>query len=182
MEAKKDIRKRVLDIRNSLSKRDWEEKSHIIIEKVTSHPIFLEAEEIYCYINFRSEVNTRNLIEQSWKMNKKVAVPKIENQEMKFYYISSWEDVSSGYWGILEPHTNQIANGTSGCMIMPGAVFDKARNRIGYGGGYYDKYLKIHPSFKTIAIAFELQIENQIPCEEHDILPQLIVTEEKTYA
>ena len=104
MEAKKDIRKRVLDIRNSLSKRDWEEKSHIIIEKVTSHPIFLEAEEIYCYINFRSEVNTRNIIEQSWKMNKKVAVPKIENQEMKFLFANNVHYIS--FLAIDEPFPN----------------------------------------------------------------------------
>ncbi len=181
MEAKRDIRKYVLNMRNSLSKTEWEEKSHRIIEKVTSHPIFLEAKEIYCYVDFRNEVKTRDFIEQCWKMNKKVAIPKITEKEMEFYYISSWDEVSYGYWGILEPDTNKLATGDSVCVIMPGAVFDRLRNRIGYGGGYYDKYLHTHPNYKTIALAFELQMVDEIPCEAHDILPQIIVTEEQTY-
>ncbi len=182
MEAKKDIRKCVLDRRNSLSKKEWEEKSHRIIEKLTSHPFFLEAAEVYCYIDFRNEVKTRDFIEQCWKSNKKVAVPKIEDEQMKFYYISSWDDVAAGFCGIYEPHTNHLAEESSACIVMPGAVFDQKLNRIGYGGGYYDKYLQNHPNCQTIALAFALQIEEQIPCEMHDVRPQIIITEEQIYA
>ena len=181
MEAKQDIRKRVLEKRSSLNKQEWEEKSDKILEKVISHPIFLNAEEIYCYVDFRNEVATRKIIEKCWLLKKAVAAPKIEGNRMEFYYISSWDDLSSGHWGILEPQGGVHAEGKSVCVIMPGAVFDKKRNRIGYGKGYYDSYLKSHPTYKTIALGFELQIENEIPFEAHDILPQMIVTEEQVY-
>ena len=181
MEAKQDIRKRVLEKRNGLNKQEWEEKSDMILEKVISHPIFLRAEEVYCYVDFRNEVATRKLIEKCWECEKKVAVPKIEGKKMTFYYISSWMDLSAGHWGILEPQASEEAKGESVCVIMPGAVFDKKRNRIGYGKGYYDTYLHEHPRYETIALAFELQVEEEIPYEAHDILPQIIVTEEQVY-
>ncbi len=181
METKQDIRKRVLEKRNCLNKQEWEEKSDKIFEKVITHPIFLHAEEIYCYIDFRNEVATRKLIETCWNLNKAVAVPKIDGSNMEFYYISSWDDLSSGHWGILEPDQGMLAEGESVCVIMPGAVFDRKRNRIGYGKGYYDSYLRLHPDYQTIALAFELQMEESIPSEDHDILPQYIITEEQVY-
>ena len=181
METKQDIRNRVLKLRNNLSKKEWEEKSQKIVENVTAHPVFLSAEEIYCYVDFRNEVGTKRLIEKCWEMNKKVAVPRIEGSKMEFYYIKSWSDVRSGHWGILEPYTDQRAEANLACVITPGAVFDKCRNRIGYGRGYYDTYLYNHPSYNTIALAFDLQILDDIPFEEHDIRPQMIITEEHIY-
>lgn len=180
METKVDIRKRVLKKRMELSQKEWEEKSKTITEKLISHPDFLEAEEIYCYVDFRKEVSTKQIIETAWNFHKKVAVPKTV-EDMKFYYISSWEDVSPGNWGILEPITQVRAEGKNVCVIMPGAVFDFEKNRIGYGKGYYDTYLHLHPAYKTVALAFELQMLDNIPAEEHDICPQMIITEEHTY-
>lgn len=182
MEAKKDIRRCVLEIRNSLTKKEWEEKSLVIYDKLISHPFFLESEEIYCYIDFRNEVGTKKIIETAWDMNKKVAVPKTEEKQMNFYYIHSWEELEEGRWGILEPKNGQLAEGKNVCVVLPGSVFDKNRNRIGYGRGYYDSYLEQHADYKKIAIAFELQILDEIPTEMHDVKPQCIITEETIYA
>ena len=181
METKADIRKHVLELRNRLSKMEWEEKSQRIFRKAVSHPVFINAEEVYCYVDFRNEVETKKLIQMCWQMDKKVAVPRIDGKEMRFYYIDSWKDLSSGHWGILEPHTKKEAEGESVCVVMPGAVFDKTCNRIGYGKGYYDTYLQEHPNYQTMAFAFEFQIADKIPAEEHDIRPQIIITEEHIY-
>lgn len=182
MESKKDIRKRVLAERNLISKREWEEKSRKIYEKVVAHPFFLNAEEIYCYIDFRNEVSTKAIIEQTWKMNKKVAVPKISGDDMEFYYIESFDELKSGYFKIMEPENEKIAEGKKNVLvIMPGAVFDKKRKRIGYGKGFYDSYLARHSSYKTLALAFELQILDSIPSDIHDICPEVIITEENLY-
>lgn len=181
MEAKKDIRNIVLEKRNKMTEKEWEEKSRYITDRLVSHPFFLESNEIYCYVDFRNEVATRQIIEKAWKMQKKVAVPKIDQKDMQFFYITSWDDVKPGHWGILEPCTNCIAEGMNGCVIMPGAVFDQKRNRIGYGGGYYDTYLQQHSMLRTVAIAFEFQILEVIPAEEHDIRPECIITEENIY-
>jgi len=181
MESKKDIRKSVLEIRNRITDKKWEEKSRLIYEKVVTHPFFLEADAIYCYVDYRREVGTRDIIEHAWKLSKKVATPKVNGDEMNFYYIQSFEDLQEGFKGILEPKQTYPANDENVLVIMPGAVFDKKCNRIGYGKGYYDKYLHAHPHYKTIAIAFELQMVDKIPAEAYDICPNMIITEENTY-
>lgn len=181
MESKKDIRKRVLDQRNLISNREWEEKSHCIYEKVVTHPFFLEADAIYCYVDYRREVGTRAIIEHAWKTGKKVAAPKVNGDWMEFYYMESFADLTEGFKGILEPKHKQLACDENVLVIMPGAAFDAKCNRIGYGKGYYDKFLSTHPHYKTLAIAFELQMVDTIPADAYDVCPNIIITEEKIY-
>ena len=181
MESKKDIRKRVLENRNCISDKEWEDKSRLICEKVVTHPFFLQADAIYCYVDYRREVGTADIIEQAWISGKKVASPKVLGDEMEFYYIQSFEDLSEGYKGIFEPKQTNLASDKNVLVIMPGAAFDATCNRIGYGKGYYDKYLQMHRNYKTIAIAFELQLVEVIPSEDYDICPDIIITEETTY-
>ena len=181
MESKKDIKTYVLAARKSISNQEWTEKSYRIYGKVVEHSLFLNADEIYCYIDFRNEVGTRKIIEMAWKLGKKVAVPKINGDFMEFFYIHSFDQLSPGNWGISEPVSECIACGDNVLVIMPGAAFDKNKHRIGYGKGYYDRYLANHPSYQTMALAFELQMLENIPADEHDISPQFIITEEHIY-
>ena len=182
MESKKDIRKCVLAKRNCIPNQEWEEKSCLIYEKVVTHPFFLNSGAIYCYVDYRNEVCTRVIIETAWEQGKKVAVPKIIGDEMEFHYIQSFEDLEEGYKGIPEPRKECLANDAENVLvIMPGAAFDVTCNRIGYGKGYYDKYLHAHANYKTLALAFELQMVKHIPAEEYDICPDIIITEENTY-
>ena len=181
MESKKDIRRRVLTKRSEMKGKEWEENSYRIYEKVVAHPFFLNADTVYCYVDYRREVGTRNIIEKAWKLGKKVAVPKVEGAEMNFYYIHSFDDLKCGYKGILEPDILNPAQGESGLIIFPGAAYDRHCNRIGYGGGYYDKYMGKHEGLQSIALAFECQIEEHIPAEIHDIKPDIIITEEHIY-
>lgn len=175
---KKEIRKKILAKRSMLSKEEWEKKSECISKKVILHPFFLEAEEIYCYLDYKNEVGTRKIIEKAWELRKKVAVPKIIGDEMHFFYIESFEDVEEGYCRILEPVTGKIAQGDNVLVVMPGAVFDSKLNRIGYGKGFYDRYLDKHPSYHTLALAFSLQFIEDIPVDTHDKKPEAIITEE----
>lgn len=181
MESKRDIRKRVLAKRNSITEKEWEEKSRRIYEKVVTHPFFLDAEEIYCYVDYKKEVGTKKILETAWSAGKKVAVPKIEDEEMKFFYIQNFEELKEGYCGILEPQAQDLAEGGNVLVIMPGSAFDKNRNRIGYGKAFYDRYLKAHSTYHTLALAFELQFVETILSDVHDIKPEVIVTEDKIY-
>lgn len=181
MESKKDIRKRVLEKRSQMTQGEWDEKSSVIFERVVTHPFFVCCDTICCYVDFRYEVGTRKIIEEAWRQHKKVAVPKICADEMKFYYICGWEDLADGYYGILEPISIKELDCENPLVIMPGAVFDRHCNRIGYGKGYYDKFLSRHTLCKTIALAFELQMVEEIPCERYDIRPQQLITEETIY-
>lgn len=181
MESKKDIRKSVLEKRNLITDKEWEEKSRHICEKVVTHPFFLEANAIYCYVDYRREVGTRAIIEQAWKSGKKIAVPKVNGDTMDFYYIESFDGLQEGFRGIPEPLPKHLACDENVLVIMPGAAFDRKCNRIGYGKGYYDKYLSTHPHYRTLAIAFELQMIDAIPADAYDICPNIIITEEKIY-
>ncbi|XCP83696.1 5-formyltetrahydrofolate cyclo-ligase [Roseburia hominis] len=209
METKKQIRAAVLQRRTELPVFDVEEKSRKIICMIKEHSWFREAEQVLVYIDFRKEVVTRELIESCWRQKKSVYVPKVKvhlgmhgnrderpldvhlsmhgnKKAMQFYRIMSWEDVRPGAWGILEPIEGLAAfSGPQGAscsdtlMIMPGVAFDENRNRIGYGGGYYDRYLEQYPSIHKIAAAFECQIVKKVPAEETDLRPDYIITEER---
>ena len=181
MDSKKDIRARVLKERNQLCEKEWEEKSQRICEKVAAHPSFLNAKEVYCYVDFKNEVGTRRIIEAAWQHGKRVAVPKILEGTMEFYYIEHFSELEEGYFGISEPKAIKKASRQEALVIMPGVAFDRCGNRIGYGKGFYDRYLKAHPNCRTLAIAFELQMVEHVPRDAFDICSEEIITEENQY-
>lgn len=181
MESKKDIRNRILAERKRLSKEEWERKSQLIQQKVRSHPLYKEAKELYCYMDVRGEVGTGQLIQKALEDGKKVAIPKVEGEEMEFYYIHSLSDVRKGAYGILEPDTKEMVSKEPALLLMPGAVFDPSGGRIGYGGGYYDRYCRKHPKHKKMALAFDFQVVEKLPLEEFDIKAQWVLTERKIY-
>ena len=129
----------------------------------------------------KETVETKSIIRKAWELGKRVAVPKIEGEDMKFYYISDFSDLKEGYRGILEPENNFYAKDTHALVIMPGVAFDRNRNRIGYGKGFYDKFMDKHPAYHTIALAFECQMLDAIDAEKLDYRPEVLITEEKLY-
>jgi len=103
---------------------------------------------------------------------------------MKFFYITSLEnDLEEGYYGIREPYEKHAANESGdeekALMLMPGVAFDEERHRIGYGGGFYDRFLEAHPKLSRVALAFEFQVKESVPYEAFDICPEKIVTEKR---
>lgn len=177
---KEQIRKQALKRRKELSETMRIAYSRKIAGQLLKHPLFLCAEEIYCYVPYREEVLTWEIIQTAWKCGKKVAVPKVlGDQDMEFYYIRSVEELSSGYCNISEPSGNpeDVAQGKNALVILPGAVFDTMGNRIGYGKGFYDSYLKKHPEYHRVGIAFSVQCIELIPVEEHDIPAEFVFTE-----
>lgn len=168
--------------RASLSDKERQAFSAQICSSVISHPLYQQAEEIYCYVSFGEEVITLPILEHAWKCKKRVAVPKIlENDTMEFFYIKSMEELSEGVYGILEPADNNQAAGNNALVLMPGVAFDRSGGRVGYGKGYYDRYLTCHPHYKTMALAFEIQCLEAVPTEPHDIRPGFIMTEKEIY-
>lgn len=181
METKKDIRKYIYGVRKKCTDQEVENWSRKITEKVLSHPAFIQAEKIMVYADYNHEVITRYIIEEAWKLKKEVAVPKVSGKDMIFYKLTDFSQLEEGYYGIPEPTKGQIADWQDALMIMPGVAFDRDNHRVGYGGGFYDRFLEKHPGLVRLAIAFEFQILEQVPVEPTDILPQIIITEEKLY-
>ena len=174
---KQELRKRILEKRNSLAKEEIKEKSKIIKEKLFSLEEYKKAKKILFYISFGSEVDTHDMIKESLKI-KKTVVPKCRNHELELSRIHSFDELEEGYCKILEPvKIKKIDEKIVDLIIVPGIVFDRKGDRIGYGKGYYDRLLTRFPHVKKIGLAFSLQIVDSIPTEEHDIKVDRVITE-----
>ena len=160
-----------------------EEYSAKVCEKLLEQDFYKEAKTIYLYIAYNNEIKTDRIFEQAWKDGKKVAIPKVKNSEdMDFYYIDSFNQVEKGYRGILEP---KVAKGQAPAddknvlLIMPGLAFDYNHNRTGYGGGFYDRFLKKNPDKKyyKACFAYDFQLFNNLIVENHDEKVDAIIYE-----
>ena len=188
METKTSIRKQMLSLRNAMSICEAKEKSSAIMQKVLSLSPVQTAEYILCYAGYKSEVSTNDLITELLKLGKKVYLPRVSGEEMEFYRIQSLTELTEGYKGIPEPavecpdmFTRDLweAQKERVIMFLPGAAFGENGARIGYGKGYYDRYLSRIPCRERLALCYELQIAEHIPADIHDIPVTTIVTEEK---
>lgn len=182
---KKQLREKFLQMRNNISINQIKEASKIICSKIINHHQFKDAQNILVYIPFRKEVEIKELIEEAWRLGKGVLVPKTEKQhrQMSIYEITSWQDLELGNYGIYEPKVNDkmpFIIDNINLVIVPGVAFDAKGFRLGYGGGYYDRFFdrfKKQP-FK-IGVAFEMQMVEQLPVDEHDYPVDQIITEER---
>lgn len=185
MEEKKRFRKQILALRDAMSADEREEKSRQITETLVSMPLYGEADCILIYVNYQSEVNTTDLVNRALADGKQVFAPKVSGETMEFYQLTGMEDLQEGYKGIREPICGKMFNAETvtgqTLMLMPGAVFDEKCHRIGYGKGFYDRYLKrlleTGNSVQTLALCYECQVLSEIPFEKHDVRPQTILTE-----
>ena len=184
MESKKEIRKRVLAKREALTPAERYRSAVLVSDNILNHQWFLNTKYILLFASYGSEISTDTLIEESLKIGKKVFLPKVEGDVMEFYRIASKVELVAGYKGILEPNAQSEKfvytetfeqNPDTVLMIMPGAAFDPKRNRIGYGKGFYDKYLADKPNLHTIAIGFDCQMVDCIDAEENDIKPMQVI-------
>ena len=181
METKKEIRHKIIRLRKEMDPLVWQQTTNTITETVINHPLFLEATDIYCYANYNGETGTLAIMEEAWKLGKSVWFPRVEGSEMNFYLVEQKEDLQPGAYGILEPTGEYKADGYDGLLIMPGVAFDEECHRIGYGGGFYDRFLEKYPEVCRVAVGFSFQILPEVPTEPTDIRPQVIVTEENIY-
>lgn len=167
---KKKIRDDIKTAKTFLTKEEIEEQSNVIFHKLEKYLSLDDYDAIYTYVAFNEEVQTNKVIDYGFRNNIKVAVPRIDNKKMDFYYINQMEDLTCGFYGILEPKTTNKAMDHHILMIVPGLAFDEEYNRIGYGAGYYDKYFKEHKhlSIKKIALAYDFQIVKQIETTPYD--------------
>ncbi len=187
---KKKLRRQMIDRRDSLTKSDRERRSGQIRERLWQWEAFRRADIILSYASFRSEVDTEKINHRILEEGRQLFLPKtfLERHEMVFYRIRGREDLVRGYQGIPEPVTGEIFVGNAGeqqtgsvIMLMPGVAFDAEGNRLGYGGGYYDRYLadygdKIND---TCMLAFDIQFAERIEVEKCDIRPNRILTDRR---
>ena len=183
---RKGLRREVLQARMSLSPAEVREKSRLITQKVLNMPEWLQAKTILFYADFRHEAATGELVLTALEQDKQVAFPctiPAERRLIPFLIRNYPEDLQPGAWGILEPKSDlltPIPPEDLDLVIVPGVVFDEAGNRLGYGGGYYDRFLPLlGKQAVTVALAFELQLRKELEPETHDVAVRFIVTEKR---
>lgn len=184
--SKQSMRSKYLSCRDSLSKSERLERSRAVWENLKKEKSLQEAEIVLVYLDYRSEVITTFMVEELLGQNneKRIFAPKVDGMNIDFYEIHSMEDLHMGYQGIREPQENkdklftpEMADRYRVFLFMPGAVFDRELGRMGYGKGFYDRYLQRVPGMTKAGIAFECQVAKKIPIEAHDKRADLIVTE-----
>ena len=181
---KKSLREQFLIKRKELSKTEVNEKSCQIQHRLFSLPWYRTAKNILFYVSYDKEVDTHEMIKESLLNGKTVLVPKTNTQKKTICVskLLSWNDLSPCAYSILEPREDcirEVPVSSVELLIVPGVVFDLCGNRIGHGMGYYDRLLKNTPQTHTLGLAFECQIIESIPAEEHDEKVEMILTEDR---
>ena len=179
---KKKLRAEALAKRNAIPAEKRAEKSRKAAEYILQSETFRKAERVFTFVNMGAEIETEEIMAQAWKEGKIVAVPKTEKgRVMYFIPISSFDDLQEGRFGVREPKgamEDAMIPKEGDLFLVPGALFDRKKHRIGYGGGYYDTYFGKYQGYRKIGIAFSEQLtEADIPTEGTDIPLDDIVTE-----
>lgn len=178
------LRREKYRARLAMSKAEREKKSALICEKLWKLPEYQDADRLLVYVSYGAEVSTHELIRRALTENRKVYCPRVEGDKITFYRIFSFSDLRPGYRGIPEPEAGRerFEVNASGChdrtvIIVPGTAFDPDGHRIGYGGGYYDRFLGEFPGSSRpfcVGLGFDCQLTKITPCE-HDVDMDLVL-------
>ena len=167
---KKELRRSIRERKRAMTEEEIISRTEKLVVLFAQSEAYKNAKTSYGYLPYNQEVRTVPMLEQALKDGKKVAVPKVYGDEMKFLYLDDLTKVSKGYAGIPEPIANgPVADDETALVLMPGLAFDPQGHRIGYGGGFYDKFLAAEPNHPTLALCYEFQLLPELDTEEHDI-------------
>lgn len=167
---KKELRRTIRERKRAMTEEEIVSRSEKLGQLFARSEAYKAAKTIYGYLPYNQEVRTVPMLEQALKDGKRVAVPKVYGDEMKFLYLDDLSQVEKGYAGIPEPIADDpLADDDTALVLMPGLAFDPAGHRIGYGGGFYDKFLAAEPNHPTLALCYEFQMLPELHTEEHDI-------------
>lgn len=181
---KKEIRKRMLAKRQELSNEEVGEKSQQICARLKQEDVFCRSDNICLYMPIRNEVDVTLLFKTVWESKKSLWLPRVDKNtgQMRFFAYERDTSLVMGKYHIQEPDsTCCLVPDETTLVVMPGAAFSQNRERIGYGGGYYDRFLAENDMCRTVAVCYDFQILKSIPAQLHDIKPEMIISEERIF-
>lgn len=185
---KKILRKEILTKRNNIDMTEKEKMDRKILDKFYESKYYEEAKNIFIYISYGSEINTKEIIDKAFKDNKKIYVPRteLETRLMDAVEITSFDNLIKSSYGILEPSVKDphINPNELDLIVVPGVAFDRNGGRMGYGAGFYDRYFKkiSKENIKRIvklALAYDLQVLDKVPMSLQDVPVNYIITEKE---
>lgn len=167
---KKALRRAIREKKRAMTEEEIVSRSEKLRELFVRSEAYRAAKTLYGYLPYNQEVRTVPILEQALRDGKKVAVPKIYGDTMKFLYLDDLSKVEKNSMGIPEPIADEsVAEDKTALVLMPGVAFTREGDRIGYGGGFYDRFLAEEPDHPTLALCYEFQIVESLPTEEFDI-------------
>ena len=167
---KKALRARIRELKRAMTESEIEGKSAVLAQKFRASSLYAQANTIYGYLPYNQEVRTVAILQQALQDGKRVAVPKVFGEQMRFIYLEDLSAVEKGYAGIPEPVADgPVADDPTALVLMPGLAFDAKGHRIGYGGGFYDRFLEEEPNHPTLALCYDFQMLEHLETEAHDI-------------
>ena len=167
---KLQLRRSIRERKRAMTEEEIVSRSEKLMALFLASDAYKNARTIYGYLPYNQEVRTVPMLEQALKDGKKVAVPKCYGDQMKFIYLDDLTKVEKGYANIPEPiEDGPVGDDETALVLMPGLAFDPQGHRIGYGGGFYDKFLAAEPGHPTLALCYEFQLLPHLETEEHDI-------------
>ncbi|MBQ5749433.1 MAG: 5-formyltetrahydrofolate cyclo-ligase [Oscillospiraceae bacterium] len=173
---KKELRAIVREKKRALTSEQIDRYSAALAKKLFAHPAYLAAKSVYGYLPFNEEVRMGPILRRAQADGKRVAVPKVYGDEMRFLWLDDLSAVASGYYGIPEPIADEpIADDEQALVLMPGLAFDREGHRCGYGGGFYDRYLEQHTQHKTLALCYDFQVFDALETEDFDIPVDVVI-------
>ena len=173
---KQELRAMIRQRKRAMTAEEILEKSRALTEKFLATEQYRGARSVYGYLPYNQEVRTEAILEQALRDGKTVAVPKVYGDQMKFICLTDLSAVEKGYSNIPEPIADgPEAEDPQALVLMPGLAFDPDGHRIGYGGGFYDKFLAGEPEHPTVALCYDFQVLPRLETEEFDIPVDLVI-------
>lgn len=167
---KQTLRRQIRELKRAMTEEQIVSASCRLGEKFAASELYKKARTIYGYLPYNQEVRTVPMLQRALDEGKRVAVPKCYGDEMRFIYLDNLSQVESGYCGIPEPIADgPVADDPTALVLMPGLAFTERGERMGYGGGFYDKFLAAEPNHPTLALCYDFQMVDFIPTEAYDI-------------
>ncbi len=168
--TKKELRTWIRGKKKQMTQEEITWKSQRLCMIARQSPAYQHAATIYAYLPFNQEVDLMPLLSQALSEGKQVALPKCIGQEMHFILLSDLSRIQYTPFGVPEPaDSGPIAADSSACVIVPGLAFDSRGYRVGYGGGYYDRFLAREPNHPTLALCYDFQLVDKLEPDPHDI-------------
>ena len=167
---KQALRRQIREQKRAMTEAQIVAKSEALGQLFTASEAYRQAKTIYGYLPYNQEVRTVAMLQKALDDGKRVAVPKCYGEEMRFIYLDDLSKVEKGYCNIPEPiEDGPVADDPTALVLMPGLAFDPQGHRMGYGGGFYDKFLAAEPGHPTLALCYDFQMLPHLETEAHDI-------------
>lgn len=173
---KKALRREIQQKKRSMTQEQIVCASEDLAKQFLNTRQYAQAKTVYGYFPYNQEVRTVPILEQALKDGKRVAVPKLYGDEMRFIYIENFNGLECSDKGIPEPVSDTpVADDPAALIMMPGLAFDPQGHRIGYGGGYYDKFLALEPNHPTIALCYDFQMLPYLETDAFDVPVDIVL-------